>query len=381
MSQLYYWGIVTKKFCVHSSVLFNVNFDDGDTRHRVPRRELLSVDEFVDHFDENYFRKTAGMDLQTYHDNWQSLKAGDSERMDLSDCSTKEKKKVYNHLLSAKFIQRHWMDHSFKHRVVRGTVKSCWSNGDAEVEYWSSDVDALRLAFPAWEVLAQDTLQIPYALGYKEVYEEENLDIHIQDSTAWRWLVPDSVKDFPTFPPKRLLTFNGVSIELEARDSEIPGAGLGVFMRVTPVDTAAKRFVLKEHEVLDLGIYSPFRKEDVKHESVLLIKTFIFDGKPEEWVFDRHDKQTPSDDQHYGYDITDDTSGELHDLAKRNVLVYVNETDGVEDRSKNKRKLVVLFLPRYGNSPFVFIDQAIVRACNAFHYMPLRGRTNPFDHY
>lgn len=65
--------------------------------------------------------------------------------------------------------------------------------------------------------------------------------------------------------------------------------------------------------------------EDLRDNSANVVKSFIFDGKNEGWLFDAQEEKVGD-----VYDITDDIAADLHDKAKQNVLVYVNETNGKE---------------------------------------------------
>jgi hypothetical protein len=331
--QEYYWGTVTKEFDCLTTKLCNVRFDDGDVRHRVPLRERWYVDEFIENmtrdfgedFAKKYFQKTSGMDFQTYQDIRQTANTSNVTT------SWKETRAC----LCAKYIKRQWLDFSFTPRALKGIVKRCCCTGPVsfvEVLYCSDDLKALKQAIPDWDPYEKDFIPVEIAIGFREDYDEEFREIVLPEPTASRWIVPDSVKDdLNNNQPCRVLAVMDVSIELQARDSEIPNAGWGVFMRVKPKgNTKDELFVLEPNHMIDLGIYSPYRVQDNRHETVLVVKDFIFDGKTEQWVFDSFEGEESSCNHHYGFDITNDTNGELHEQAKRNVLVYVNETDGIE---------------------------------------------------
>ena len=73
-----------------------------------------------------------------------------------------------------------------------------------------------------------------------------------------------------------------------------------------------------------LGRYGPFRKADRKpKESIFDIKSFLFSHVPSEWAFGVQEKLFGRDDQ--SIDITDDRTGETHDIAKSHIPMYVNE--------------------------------------------------------
>jgi len=78
--------------------------------------------------------------------------------------------------------------------------------------------------------------------------------------------------------------------------------------------------VLNESEMLDLGVYAPFRSQDLKLQSVFLLKNYVHALKCEEWSFDVGGK-----DDSLQYDITDDYTGDIHEIAAKHIPAYVNE--------------------------------------------------------
>ena len=233
---------------------------------------------------------------------------------------------VASHCLSGKRIVRRWMDHSFKVRTVVGKVVKCWKmpqrdDAVAEIEYLDPSLSFVTQKMaPTWTMMPRDYMPESQAWG------SSNTATVPPNIVAEKWLVPDSVDDFPDYPRRELIYDNKI-IELERRISDIgPGAGYGVFCRVKPMISSAKtQFFLRQGEYLELGIYGPLRPEDVINRKEWIAKTFVFDSKPEVWSFAKSIEDTGE-----CYDITENDTGDLHELAKRNVLVYVNETDGKE---------------------------------------------------
>jgi hypothetical protein len=74
-------------------------------------------------------------------------------------------------------------------------------------------------------------------------------------------------------------------------------------------------FVLKAGELIDLGIYAPFRIQDKKPEAVTFVKNFVHSYKIEKWAFNATDIR-------YQLDIT--ATGNLHAGAKLHIPAYVN---------------------------------------------------------
>eukprot|EP00977_Amphora_coffeiformis_P010595 scaffold2500_cov176-Amphora_coffeaeformis.AAC.6 len=356
----YYWGKVTKRWRLHGHLLYTVHFDDGDKRFRVPRDQLRSVEEFLEEFGEDYFRSTANIDLETYRKN-RRVKANPEDdqkmpaRADPEDETSEDAsegthgehmRQVFVHSLIGKCIVRKWLDASFQTRRLPGMVRYCWKNLEThliemEVEYTPNLLEEEKKLTPGWEIPQRELISEEMALGCRKTFEKENSFpvSSVGQSKSKEWIVPDKVVDYPTLSPKRrlVLTEKKVVIELEARTSNIPGAGWGVFAKATPLSQESlvqeSPCVIKSGEWIDLGIYSPLRLEDVQHEAALIVKSFVFDGKPEGWVFSQTDGS-----HHHCFDITDSERGDLHSLAKTNVVVYVNETDGKEPATIHSRR-------------------------------------------
>ena len=75
--------------------------------------------------------------------------------------------------------------------------------------------------------------------------------------------------------------------------------------------------------VVALGRYGPFRKEDRKTKAEFDIKSFIFNHEPSGWSFGVNEKLFPWQEQMV--DITDDLTGDTHQLAQNELAMHVNE--------------------------------------------------------
>jgi hypothetical protein len=151
-----------------------------------------------------------------------------------------------------------------------------------------------------------------------------------------RWIAPDDYHrelvhqrsgrdgtDVDSFP--QVVIHHGLfELRFNVKTSTIQNAGCGVFLSCRPLlgkpDLAAY-FELKPGELLDFGIYAPYRTQDKKSDYLHLILNFIHNFKTEEYSFD-----TPEGDQ--SFDITDEVTGELHMEARKHVPPFVNEITG-----------------------------------------------------
>lgn len=118
---------------------------------------------------------------------------------------------------------------------------------------------------------------------------------------------------------------NQFRVELQVLPSQqAVCAGYGLFACIHPLHTrnVDSNMELPPGVLIDLGVYGPLRPQDRKSWSVRLIKSFIYSYHCGSWFFETNQ------DDHSVFDMTDDTTGQLHALAQRNVLMYANETSG-----------------------------------------------------
>ncbi|GKY98086.1 hypothetical protein MPSEU_000766500 [Mayamaea pseudoterrestris] len=116
--------------------------------------------------------------------------------------------------------------------------------------------------------------------------------------------------------------------------------GIGLLGMFTEDDYEAAPNVTFETTTycVSLGCYGPFRKEDRLDEETYTIKNYIFGNGPAEYAFDVPEKIYPSNLRHIWHvenspklkgrqqviDITDDF-GMPHEIARKNIPMYVNE--------------------------------------------------------
>eukprot|EP00934_Nitzschia_sp_Nitz4_P002550 Nitzschia sp. Nitz4//scaffold12_size214221//91187//94243//NITZ4_001500-RA/size214221-snap-gene-0.92-mRNA-1//1//CDS//3329535020//2540//frame0 len=124
--------------------------------------------------------------------------------------------------------------------------------------------------------------------------------------------------------PNLHMLFQGFRVTLKVKPSMIENAGLGVFISVKPVFMDGWELRLESGELLDLGIYAPFCDEDYVDGHSHLLKSILHSYKNESYCFSTRDSEY--------FDITGDSPGELHSIARQHVPPYVNEISKDMDR-------------------------------------------------
>jgi hypothetical protein len=261
--------------------------------------------------------------------------------------------KSSDHFLFGRNVCFVWTNVNRQDRFLYGEVAECERSVSSGVitsfkviyspqlrQLLNSNAIGSWLAVPESQVLPY-----PLVLGGCILYEK-----HVQRSNAisllrshlptdqpfyWSWITPDFCHEelidnnFGSPLPRLTLLLRGFSLKLSVKPSSIPFAGYGVFVRCVRLledasdDQSVHPFMLKAGELVDLGVYAPFRIEDRKLEAVCFVKNFVHHYKPEEWYFDARDT-------HYHLDITDDLTGDLHAGAMSHIPAYVNESNDDE---------------------------------------------------
>lgn len=150
----------------------------------------------------------------------------------------------------------------------------------------------------------------------------------------WNWMVPDCREEelVNNGLPRLTIQVRDHVLEFNVRPSTIPNAGNGVFVKCKSQQEEGSKspFILKAGELVDLGVYAPFREDDVKLEAVFFCKNFVHAAKCQEWAFGASsctDEENDDSMNHYQLDITDDMTGTVHDEAKKHIPAYVNESN------------------------------------------------------
>jgi hypothetical protein len=143
----------------------------------------------------------------------------------------------------------------------------------------------------------------------------QNLPFHI------KWIIPD--RRFYNIHGQLIIETQGFCLKLTAELSNIPGAGLGLFLRIRDVSGCGrKHYVLSQGNLLCVGPYGPLRASDWKSTAVFETKSFIYEYAPESYCF-----ESSYDGETFYIDPTNDEDGQLHSCAKSTLLCRVNEVD------------------------------------------------------
>ncbi len=301
--------------------MFDIEFDDGDKRKGVPRDEFKVC------------KPGEGMvtDLTVLHEHDACTAIGDGHDI--------------GHFLLNKGYYHQWINRDGHVKSAFGKIESC-SLIDGELKF--------RVALD---------LSVGHLLAFGVRNEApKSLLCHVEEADTWSGYISfvahtegkkftwsDWSKYFPlegqpfyrhyTLPTAHAplqqksteLIVKGHRLQLKAKESKIPNGGLGLFVSAAPISSLdsfgqsrKKALVLEEGELIDLGVYAPLRPEDLQSEHVSIVKNFIHSWKSEKWSF------ASNGDESLVFDITDDATGDLNNLAENNILVFTNETNGKE---------------------------------------------------
>lgn len=147
-----------------------------------------------------------------------------------------------------------------------------------------------------------------------------------------KWIVPRTYRremvpaEEPVIPgfgqlPCVEITHRGYLLRFTVKKSTIENAGFGVFLSIRPLIKSVQipeEFILPAGELLDFGVYAPYRTEDCRSDHEFMIKSIIHSYKNENYAF-------PSRDADSYLDITDNMTGELHLVARKHVPSFLNE--------------------------------------------------------
>jgi len=229
-----------------------------------------------------------------------------------------------------------WVDRCDRTREASGTIEK-FSEYTCLIELSSSTARGLGVA-PNQSVNSAVAVGgvLKYAYDYGGVSGSSSTVNEYKDCPHMIWVPPCNRrqrKDPITGLPIVYMTVNDRNFELRVKKSSIENAGYGVFMRYLPQEIPELELngnVLNFGELIDVGVYAPHRDADIKWNCIMVLKDYIHSGKPEEWTFGNYFSED------HALDITDEITGDLHEIAKENLCSYVNET---VDSSKHPQNI------------------------------------------
>lgn len=116
------------------------------------------------------------------------------------------------------------------------------------------------------------------------------------------------------------MAYKGYLLTCKVKQSSIKNSGCGVFLsikRTVQSEHVKKVFRLEAGELLDIGVYAPYKVSDYRKDHEHLVKSVLHSHKNEIYCFSARDGAY--------FDITDDVSASLHREAQLHVPPYVNE--------------------------------------------------------
>ena len=277
-----------------------------------------------------------------------SDKIRNAEKELLGDVLGLKIRKPEDHILVGKGFCREWIQYRGQRAVIFGKIEACERDRfdgslvfTIRYEEQSLSLIESATAYSSIPKLSEHDERVAWAgcLRYEvQALRPSDVSAELAKTTCVpvNWMVPDMVKLEMLPPdrfsngyerPKQTILFRCTVLEFETRKSLIPNSGLGVFVRCSNFGTDNReKFQLENGEMLDFGTYAPLTRNDFRDGTLFVFKNYIFDGACEGWSFDAigHESSRKL------FDITSDTTGELHDEARANLLSYVNETNGIE---------------------------------------------------
>jgi len=217
------------------------------------------------------------------------------------------------HSLVGKGYRHEWTDVNGVNKVVFGKVASSstdWNNGfkhntfTVELNDESCNIVEEFSSYNA-KILRTQEISSTAAYGGCLSYERDLLKrrhaagvlMTIERNMPLKcWCTPDMRKEELVVAsdgstrPKLTLVFRGWKLQFSVKKSTIRTAGLGCFLRCTRIfadldESNTCDFDLRPGELLDLGVYGPFREEDKKASCIFNLKNYVHSFAPEEWCF------------------------------------------------------------------------------------------------
>lgn len=194
-----------------------------------------------------------------------------------------------NHILIGRKLCFVWNDLKNQAKIVYGQVVECEKNAQSghlrtfKVEYSAQSREIANSISNGCAFTVPESQMVPASLVAGACIRFEQQTNPSQASSfvnevrsrmlSWNWITPNCRKEeLVENPnarnfPRLTLVVRGFRLELTVKPSTIPNAGHGVFVRCAPLmvdynKAESHPFVLKPGELVDLGVYGPFRIQD-----------------------------------------------------------------------------------------------------------------------
>lgn len=202
------------------------------------------------------------------------------------------------HQLLNNHVYQQWIDAHGETREIFGKIVGCFEEDEGktkellfDVEY-DSDRHPERMGNAPMKGQLRESFAAGAAAAFQrkisEVTGPSSSDMQVEKPFA-SWIVPVRRKlpaQDQAALPKIVLSVGGFVLTLEAAESQIPGAGLGLWLSCTEqVVLGRKHFELPAGCFIDLGVYAPLVSSHRTKEHVLFVKSFLHSFKPDTWSF------------------------------------------------------------------------------------------------
>mmetsp|Transcript_13805 Transcript_13805/g.33421 ORF Transcript_13805/g.33421 Transcript_13805/m.33421 type:complete len:1310 (-) Transcript_13805:736-4665(-) len=166
---------------------------------------------------------------------------------------------------------------------------------------------------------------------------------------AWGKKGKHSTRRLPNPLPARCPDGSGITVKLKGEKFPVRIGSKRIYTESDYVPAPRRTFSSLHPNcgAIELGRYGPFRPEDLVTEEKYDIHSFLFSKIPSEWGFD-----VPEilDGKPQVIDITDDLTGDTHEIACRHIPMYVNEVG-----HDTELKQTVSALDKDGNKVFYYV--------------------------